>query len=46
MIYVQDEDLAMEDPPSSSFSEIYPQNLENTKIAELMLKQEVEGYFR
>ena len=29
-----------------SFSEIYLQNLENTKIAELLLKHKVEGYFR
>jgi hypothetical protein len=33
-------------PTSAIFSEIYLQNLENTKIAELLLKHKVEGYFR
>jgi hypothetical protein len=33
-------------PTSSVFSEIYLQNLENTKLAELLLKHKVEGYFR
>ena len=33
-------------PTSSVFSEIYLQNLENTKIAELLIKHNVEGYFR
>jgi hypothetical protein len=33
-------------PTSSVFSEIYLQNLENTKIAKLLLKHRVKGYFR
>jgi hypothetical protein len=36
-IYVQNEGLAMRSPTSSVFSEIYLQNLENTKIAGLLL---------
>ena len=33
-------------PTFSIFSKIFLQNLENTKIAELLLKHKVEGYFR
>jgi hypothetical protein len=33
-------------PSSSVFSEIYLQNLGNTKIAETLLKHKFEGYFR
>jgi hypothetical protein len=45
-IYVQDEGLAMGAPTSSILSEVYLQYVENTKIADLLLKHNVEGYFR
>ena len=45
MIYVQNEGLMIGAPAFSIFSEIYLQNLENTKITKLLLKHEVEGYF-
>jgi hypothetical protein len=39
-IYLQIEGLAMAVPTSSILSEVYLQDLEKTKIAELMLKQQ------
>ena len=44
--YVQTEGLAMGAPTSSVFSEIFLQWLENTKIVDLLIKHEIEGYFR
>jgi hypothetical protein len=45
-INVQNEGLAMGAPTSSILSEVYLQYIENTKIAYLLLKHNVEGYFR
>jgi len=45
-VYVQNEGLAMGAPTFFIFSEIYLQNPENTKIAELLLKHKFEDYFR
>jgi hypothetical protein len=33
-------------PTSSVLSEIYLQHLENTEICNLLIKQNIEGYFR
>jgi hypothetical protein len=44
-IYLQNEGLVLDLQLPLFFSEIYLQNLENTKIAGLLLKHKVEGYF-
>jgi len=45
-IYVQNEGLTMGTPTFSIFSEIYLQEIENIKFAELLLKHRLQGYFR
>jgi hypothetical protein len=44
--YIQSQGLAMEAPTSSVLSEIYLQHLENTEICNLLIKHNIEGYFR
>jgi hypothetical protein len=44
--YIQSEGLAMGAPTSSVLSEIYLQHLENTEIYNLLIKHNIEGYFR
>jgi len=46
MTNIQSEGLAMEAPTSSILSELYLQYLENSKIFNLLLDHNVEGYFR
>ena len=45
-IYIQNEGLAMGAPTSSVFSEIYLQYIEHTEICDILLKHQVETYFR
>ena len=44
-IYLQNHGIAMGVPTSSILSQVYLQELEKTKIAELLLKHKIEGYF-
>jgi hypothetical protein len=46
MTYIQNEAPAMGAPTSSLFSEIYLQHIENTKIADILLRHHIVGYFR
>lgn len=45
-IYVQNEGLATGAPTSSILSEIYLDYMKNTEICDVLLKHQVEGYFR
>jgi len=46
MTYIQSEGLAMVSPTSSILPEFYLQYLENSKIVNLLLDHNIEGYFR
>jgi hypothetical protein len=45
-VYLQKKDLTMGAPTSYTFSEIYLQYIKNTKICDILLNSQVEGYFR
>jgi hypothetical protein len=45
-LYIQKEGLAIGTPTSSLFSEIYLQQMENTKIVDILLQYHIIGYFR
>jgi len=45
IICIQNESLAMGARTSSITSEIYPQYIENTKIFQILVEHEIEGYF-
>jgi hypothetical protein len=44
--YIQDKGLAMGSPTSSIFSEIFLQYIENTNILDILLQNNIIGYFR
>jgi hypothetical protein len=46
LIYIQKEGLAMGDPTSSLFSEIFLEHTEVTKIVHILLQYHIIGYFR
>jgi bifunctional pyridoxal-dependent enzyme with beta-cystathionase and maltose regulon repressor activities len=46
MTHIQSEGLAMVSPTSSILPEFYLQYLENSKIVNLLLDHNIEGYFR
>jgi len=44
--YIQSEGLATGAPTSSIFSELYLQHLESTRIYDILMNHNIEGYFR
>jgi hypothetical protein len=44
--YILSEGLAMGAPTSSIFSELYLHHLESTKIYDILMNHNIEGYFR